>query len=271
MTRFPPAKLTETTATKTALITGASGGIGLELARCFAADNYDLVLVARDEEKLNRAAQTLEQEYSVAIISLAFDLSNPDSPREIFAILQEKQIEISSLVNNAGFGDYGFFADCALEKQEKIIAVNIAALTQLTRLFLPGMIARKNGKILNLASTAAFFPGPLMSVYFASKAYVLSFSQALSNELQGSGVICTCLCPGPTKTEFQNRAAMRESKLMSGAMMDAKTAAQIGYDGLIKGRNLVVAGRWNQILIQAQRIFSQKQLAKIIRRAQDSS
>ncbi len=255
---------------QTALITGASGGIGLELARCFAADNYDLFLVARDIEKLNRAAQMLEAEYSVNVTSLAFDLSQPQSSQEIFAILQQKKIEISALVNNAGFGDYGFFADCELKKQEQMIAVNIAALTQLTRLFLPAMIARKNGKILNVASTAAFFPGPLMSVYFASKAYVFSFSQALSNELQNSGVHCSCLCPGPTQTDFQNRAAMQESKIMQGSTMDAKTVAQIGYDGLMKNRNLIIVGRWNRILIQAQRIFSQKQLAKIIRRAQDS-
>lgn len=253
---------------KTVLITGASGGIGLELARCFAADHYDLVLTSRDEEKLRLAAQMLEQEYSASVTTLAFDLSQPGSASQLFAELQQKQIEISALVNNAGFGDYGFFADCELEKQEQMIAVNIAALTQLTRLFLPAMIGRKSGHILNLASTAAFFPGPLMSVYFASKAYVLSFSQALSNELQNSGVTCSCLCPGPTQTDFQNRAAMRQSRLMQGAMMDAKTVAQIGYDGLNKGRNLIVAGRWNRILIQAQRIFSQKQLAKIIRGAQ---
>lgn len=259
---------TSKSARKTALITGASSGIGLELARLFAEDHYDLVLIARDKAKLKAAAQTLQQEYSVSVVSLAFDLSQANSASAIFEEMQIRQIEISALVNNAGFGDYGFFADCELEKQQQMIAVNITALTQLTRLFLPSMLARKNGQILNLASTAAFFPGPLMSVYFASKAYVLSFSQALSNELQNSGVTCSCLCPGPTQTNFQNRAAMRESKIMQGATMDAKTVARIGYEGLTKGRNLIVAGNWNRILIQAQRIFSQKQLAKIIRRAQ---
>ena len=254
---------------KTALITGASSGIGLELARCFAADGYELVLVARNNEKLNLIARELEQEYSAAVTTLTFDLSLPTSPKEIFDALQQKQIEISVLVNNAGFGDYGFFHECEPETQQQIIAVNITALTQLTRLFLPAMIARKNGKILNVASTASFFPGPLMSVYYASKAYVLSFSQALSNELENSGVSCTCLCPGPTKTDFQNRAAMHQSKLMSGAMMDAKVVAQIGYDSLINNRSLVVPGRWNQLLLHTTRLLPERIKARLIRRAQD--
>lgn len=256
---------------QTALITGASTGIGLELARCFAADGWDLVLVARDEAKLKSVADELAREYSVTTTVLATDLSRAESPQKIFDEIKNQNLQITCLVNNAGFGDYGFFAECDLEKQEEIIAVNIAALTKLTRLFLPSMIENKNGKILNVASTAGFFPGPLMSVYYATKAYVVSFSQALSNELQNSGVTCTCLCPGPTKSDFQSRAAMHKSRLMEGEMMSAQLVAQSGYRACVQGKTLCVPGAWNRILINAPRFLPRGIFAQLIRRAQEMS
>ena len=254
-----------------ALITGASSGIGLELARCFAADGWNIVLIARSEVNLRSIAKELKQEYSVAVTSIPADLSQADAPQKIFITLHNQNLEISALVNNAGFGDYGFFHESDWEKQEQMLAVNIRALTQLTLSLLPAMMERKDGKILNVASTAGFFPGPLMAVYYATKAYVISFSHALSNELEGSGVICTCLCPGPTETGFQGRAQMQKSRLMHSTMMDAKTVAQLGYKGLIKGQTLVVPGSWNKLVVWAPRVFSLKHCAAIVRKSQAQS
>ena len=250
------------------LITGASGGIGLELARCFARGRYELVLLARREDELNKVRDELQNRYKIDAQVLAADLSDAKSPKHIAQVLADTPIDI--LVNNAGFGDFGPFAQCDEEKMLGELAVNITSLTHLTRLFLPPMLERKRGRILNVASTASFLPGPLMSVYYASKAYVLSFSEAITNELVDSGVTVTCLCPGPTTTDFQERAEMKSSKLMDATMMDAATVARAGYRACVRGQAVVIPGHMNAIATFATRFMSRELKAKVVRRAQDS-
>ena len=193
----------------TALVTGASSGIGLELATLLAKDRHDLVLVARGRERLDGVARGLTEEFGVAATVLPADLTDPSAPIDIALALAERKLAIDILVNNAGFGVYGFFAQTPLEKELAMIQVNITALTHLTKLLLPGMLERRRGRILNVASTAAFQPGPLMAVYYATKAYVLSFSEALANETAGTGVTVTALCPVRPSPSSRNRPGSR--------------------------------------------------------------
>jgi short-subunit dehydrogenase len=188
---------------QTALITGASAGIGRELAKLFAKDGYSLVLVARTASRLNLFADELQRQFSISARTFALDLVAASAPQSLFDQLTRENIAIDVLVNNAGYGKLGAFAEVAAEESLGQIQLNITALTHLTKLFLGPMLQRKSGKILNVASTAGFQPGPLMAVYYATKAYVISFSEALANELNRSGVTVTCLCPGATDTEFQ--------------------------------------------------------------------
>jgi short-subunit dehydrogenase len=249
-----------------ALITGASGGIGLELANCFAHGHYDLILVARREDKLRAIQSTLSARCGVDVKVLCADLSEADAPQKIFDECRNMSVEI--VVNNAGFGDYGPFADSDLTKNLELLQVNIVALTTLTRLFLPAMQMRCSGKILNVASTASFLPGPLMATYYASKAYVLSFSEALSNELAGSGIGVTCLCPGATKSDFQQNADMGQSKLTDAAMMDAATVARAGYRALMRGQSLMIPGANNVLVANVPRILPRKWTAMFVRSVQ---
>ena len=193
----------------TAVVTGASSGIGLEIARLLAADGYDLLLVASAEKKLLEVATRFSHEFGKTVAALAVDLARPDGARSLLDEIERRGLAVEVLVNNAGFGVYGPFAGADLAHTLEMIQVNVASLTELTRGVLPGMTARQSGRILNVASTAAFQPGPLMAVYYATKAYVLSFSEALANELSGTGVTVTALCPGPTRTAFQERAGLR--------------------------------------------------------------
>src|SRR5215207_6130989 len=179
----------------TALVTGASGGIGEELARLFAADGHDLVLLARSRDKLARLSEELAGKHGVGARVVAADLARPEAPREIFEELKGAGVTVDALVNNAGFGSYGLFAETDAKSELDLLQVNVVALTHLSKLFLPGMIARRRGYLMQVASTAAFQPGPLMAVYYASKAYVLSFSEALANECAGTGVVVSALCP----------------------------------------------------------------------------
>jgi hypothetical protein len=252
---------------KTALITGASGGIGFELARLLARYSYDLVLVARNEAKLQEIAAELREKHGAEVTVLAKDLARPGTPGEIYDALSQHRIDV--LINNAGFGTYGAFSESDAQKELDLLQVNVVALTHLTKLFLPPMLARRDGKILNVASTAAFQPGPLMAVYYASKAYVLSLSEALFNECEGSGVTVTALCPGPTQSGFQERAAMTESKLVQGALMDSATVAAQGYAALQQGRRRVVTGRQNQAWALAAKLLPTAITLKLVRRAQE--
>ena len=249
-----------------ALITGASGGIGLEIAKLFAAGGNNVVLVARTREKLDRLARELESQYPIQATVIGADLAQSSAPDEIYRITQQAGIDIEFLVNNAGFGIRQSFGKTDLKNILEMIQVNMAALTHLTKLFLPAMVARGRGKILNVASTAAFQPGPWMAVYYATKAYVLSLSEALHYELRGTGVSLTVLCPGPTPTGFQKRAGSDDATMMKSKMMtkmDAKHVAEKGYAGLLKNKRVIVPGFVNQLLAAGSNIGPRSLATKI--------
>ncbi|MFZ6026717.1 MAG: SDR family NAD(P)-dependent oxidoreductase [Chloroflexota bacterium] len=252
--------------TKTALITGASSGIGLELSKLFAADGYNLVLVARSTAKLEQLAKQIRQKHPVQITVLPKDLSEPQAPGEIFETIQGKGIHVDILVNNAGFGVQGDFSRADLDESLQMIQLNVASLTALTRLFLPAMLERKAGRILNVGSTGSFSPVPSMAVYGATKAYVLSFSEALAEELRGSGVSVTAFCPGMTITGFQERAAIKESGLLVrfGAMR-AVDAARSGYKAMQGGKVVALPGPFNRLLALSIR-FSPRGLTRRLSR-----
>jgi short-subunit dehydrogenase len=253
----------------TALITGASSGIGYELAKLFARDSYNLVLVARSTDKLAQLAAELEKAYKIRATVVTADLALADGPEQVFAATQKAGIDVDVLVNNAGFGQFGFYVETDPQKELQQIQLNIASLTHLTKLYVRPMVERRRGRILNVASTAAFQPGPLMAVYYATKAYVLSFSEALSNELQGTGITITCLCPGPTTTEFHKRASMDLSNIMQAPFMDAKTVAEIGYRAMLKGKPTVIAGKMNWLVAQSTRFAPRAWAAAVARRIQE--
>lgn len=256
---------------QTVLITGASSGIGYELAKVFAREGYNLVLVARSELRLVNSAIALQQQFGISAIPLAKDLSQPDAAVELYSQIRQASITVDILVNNAGFGAFGPFTETNWDEESKMIQVNASLLTHLSKLFAADMVRRKSGKILNVASTAAFQPGPLMAVYYATKAYVLSFSEALSSELRGTGVTVSCLCPGPTQTEFHERAEITPSKVVSSnLMMDVETVARIAYRGLMRNKRLIIPGMKNKMLVQALRFLPRKTVTGIIRKIQEA-
>lgn len=230
---------------ETVLITGASSGIGLEMARCAAAEGSNLILVARREERLRNLAAELAEQHGVTARVMVRDLEDPDSPRAIVDELDGMQVEV--LVNNAGFGARGPFAETRLVDQIAMLRVNVEALTHLTRLMLPAMLERGRGGVINVASTAGFQPGPYMSVYYASKAYVLSLSEALAEETKGTGVTVTCLAPGPTRTEFQQRAGAKRAWVSQLNPGTAEDVARIGWNGFRSGKVIVIPGTTNRI------------------------
>jgi uncharacterized protein len=254
---------------KTALITGASDGIGLELARIHASKGDNLVLVARSCDKLDAVKRELEGGFNIEVNIIVKDLSVKDAAKEVYDEVKNKNIVVDYLVNNAGFGDFGMFAESDWNKQEKMISLNITALAHLTRLFLPGMIERREGKILNLASTASFQPGPRMSVYFASKAFVLSFSEAINNEVKDKGISVTALCPGSTESNF-HAVAMNDPNLVEERKMpSAKEVAEIGYRAMMKGKPVVIPGFKNAFLAFAVRFFPRQFITKMARKIQE--
>ena len=256
---------------QTALITGASSGIGYELTKQFAQNGYNLVLIARNEAKLNQLAADLEKTYHISVKVLPKDLSKAAAPDEIYEQLQAESIHVDVLVNNAGFATYGLFTEGDLNAELQMMQLNMVTLTHLSKLFLQGMLKRKTGKIMNVASTASFQPGPLMAVYYATKAYVLSFSEALANEVKDQGITVTALCPGPTESGFQQRAAMEESKLVNGQkIMDAITVAQVGYQGLMDGKTVVIPGLKNKVLAMTPRFVPRNMVTQIVRNVQAS-
>ncbi len=254
---------------KTALITGASGGIGEALARTLAQHGYDLILVARTMGKLEALGAELSAKNGIQTTSISSDLSAFDASEKLIAELETRNLNVDVLVNNAGFGEYGEFATGDPIKQQQMISLNILTLTMLTRHLLPKMLERKFGRVMNVASTAAFMPGPLMSVYYASKAYVLSFSEALGEELLGTGVTVTALCPGPTESDFQARAAMQDSKLVQGkTLMTSREVAEQGVAALERGQRVVIPGIMNQIQAQAARFLPRAIVPGIIKNIQ---
>lgn len=251
----------------TAIVTGASTGLGREFAHLCAESGYDVVLIARSQKLLDELAAEIRQSSGRGARVLVADLSQPQAPRQILESMAAENETAEVLINNAGFGLLGPFAELDEAEQMGMIQVNIGALTDLTRLILPGMLARRKGKILNIASTAAFQPGPLMAVYFATKAYVVSFSGALHNELQGSGVTVTALCPGATKTDFDKRAGMGKTKLFAKAkLMEARTVAEIGMRGMNRGKALVVAGTLNGLMVSGTRLIPRQFAAGMARK-----
>jgi len=239
---------------KTALVTGASAGLGAQYARLFARDGHALVLVARRKDRLDDLAVELREQYNVTVYVLPADLAAPEAPARLYAELAQRSIEVDFLVNNAGFGANGAFATLDLMPQLEMIQVNVVALTQLTRLLLPAMLTRGSGRILNIGSTAGFQPGPYMAVYYATKAFVNSFSEALAQEVRDSGVTVTLSCPGPTATEFSQVAGNEKTKLFQSVVMDAETVAREGYAAMLGGKVMAVHGLKNKAMLQALRI-----------------
>ena len=251
-----------------ALITGASSGIGLDLARLMAP-NFDLIITARNQEELEKLAHELEAQHGNEVHVIPADLARPLAPSELFTEIERRGLVVDVLVNNAGFGGYGDFAQSDLQRDLEMIQVNIASLTSLTKLAVRGMVQRRRGRIMNVASTAGFQPGPLMSVYYATKAYVIMFSEGIANELKGSGVSVTCLCPGPTATQFADRANMEKSRLFKLGAMSSVDVARAGYKGMMAGKTLVIPGMMNKGLAFSVRFSPRKMVTAISRNLQE--
>jgi short-subunit dehydrogenase len=256
----------------TALITGASNGIGLELAKVHASKGGDLVLVARNKAKLDELKTTLENEYKVNVYTIGKDLSATNAANEVYDETTRQHIQIDYLINNAGFGEFGLFTDTDWNKELQMINLNITTLTAFTKLYLQDMVKRRSGKIMNVASTAAFQSGPTMAVYYATKAYVLSFSEAVNNEVSDKGVTITTLCPGATESGFQAAAAMEESRLVKGRKLpSSKEVAQYGYAAMMKGKTVAIHGLMNWILANSVRFTPRSIVVKITRKIQDKA
>lgn len=256
----------------TALITGASSGIGMELAGEFAKHKHNLVLVARSAGKLQELAQQLSAEYGITVKVITADLSSMEEVQKVYDTCSMEGITVDYLVNNAGFGDFGFFHESDRSKTAQMIDLNIKSLTMLCHLFLPAMVQRKNGRVMNVASTAAFQPGPTMAVYYATKAYVLHFSEAINNELSKTGVTVTALCPGATESGFQAVAAMEDSKLVKGKKLPTSAeVAKYGYKAMMKGKAVAVHGTMNYLMSLAPRFFPRSLTVKVARMVQDKA
>lgn len=254
----------------TALITGASNGIGLELAYEHANNGGNLILVARNSKKLEEIKLNIETKFNVKVNIISKDLSVKNAALEVYNEVKNLNLQVDYLINNAGFGDFGMFVSTNWNKEEEMINLNITALTQFSKLFIKDMVARKNGKILNLASTAAFQPGPTMAVYFATKAYVLSFSEAVANEVKEFGVTVTALCPGPTESGFQTAASMDNAKLFKDKKLpSSREVAIYGYNAMLKGKTVAIHGTLNYILANAIRLLPRNLVTKITRSVQE--
>jgi short-subunit dehydrogenase len=247
-----------------ALITGASSGIGAELARLCAGDGYSVILVARRADRLAELAENLVREFGVPARAIALDLAEATACEALHDQTRGDKVEI--LINNAGFGLRGPYAETDWEAESRMVQVNMTALAHLTKLFARDMLRRGSGRILNVGSTAAFVPGPFMAMYYASKAFVVSFSLSIANELQGSGVSVTVLCPGPTRTEFDTAAGLGDSNLFKGPIMSAAAVAREGYAAMMAGKPEVIAGARNRWMILMTRLAPRTMLARFTRR-----
>lgn len=250
---------------KTALITGASGGLGLSFVNLFALDGYDIVLVARNEKKLEEIKAEIEKKYNIKATVVAKDLTKESEVEEVYKATKEAGITVDVLVNNAGFGDFGVFHESDVSKQIKMINLNCTSLMQLCHLYLPDMVKQGSGNILNVDSIAAFQAGPLMSVYYATKAFVLSFSQALSRELKGTGVKVTALCPGPIRTNFDSAADLGESGLFKNLKVwDPEVVARFGYKNMKKGKRFCVCGFLNKLIVFSNRLVPRSLVTNMV-------
>lgn len=254
-----------------ALVTGASVGIGRELAREFAAHSHDVILVARDRDALEALAGTLEGRHGIKATVFVFDLADAGSPQRLYDAVVAEGLEVDVLVNNAGFGLGGAFADTDIERELDMIQVNIASLVQLTKLFMQPMLKRRQGRILNVGSTAGFQPGPYMSVYFATKAFILSFSQALDEELRNTGITVTCLCPGATATEFAKRAGITQTRLFSlTGVDDPADVARYGFAATMRGERIAIPGLKHKMMVQAERAIPRSIVTRLSRMVQEN-
>lgn len=256
--------------TKTALVTGAASGLGYELATLLAKDAYKLILVDIDAESLTKVKLELEQKFTVEVVTLVKDLGIKNVAEDIMHDINDAPIDV--LINNAGFGLFGSFIETDWERESEMLHVHILTTTHLTKLVLEGMIKRGAGKILNVSSLAAFQPGPLMAIYYASKGYMLSFSEAIANELKGTGVTVTALCPGPTKTAFQKTVSedCSENKITFN-MASAEAVAAYGYRAMLKGKSYAIPGRFNKFLAIIPRLVTRSAAAAIVRKIQEKN
>jgi uncharacterized protein len=252
-----------------ALITGASGGIGRQLAYHFAEDGYSLVLVARSKENLEELKKELENNYSISVLISIKDLSKQEEALKLYDEIKQQRITVQFLVNNAGFGLYGTFIETSWAEEADMIDLNIKTLTYLTKLFLPEMVERNEGRILNIASVASFLPGPLMAVYYATKAYVLSFTEALENELKDTNITISALCPGPTKTGFSDRANLSSSKLFESGALHVEDVAKVGYEQFMRGKTIIIPGAKFKVATMLPRFFPRKLITKVVRSMQE--
>lgn len=256
----------------TALITGASNGIGLELAKVHASKGGDLVLVARNKSKLDELKTDLEKQFKVSVYTIGKDLSATNAAQEIYDETNKQNIQVDYLINNAGFGDFGMFVETDWNKELQMINLNITTLTHFTKLYLQDMVKRRSGKIMNVASIAAFQSGPTMAVYCATKAYVLSFTEAVSNEVSDKGITITALCPGATETGFQAAGGMEESELFKGKKLPtAKEVAEYGYTSMIKGKTVAIHGIMNYIMSNSIRFIPRAMVLKVSRKLLDKA
>ena len=252
------------------LITGASGGIGLELARLCAKNKQNLIVVARSEKTLIQLANDLTEKFSVEVLPIVKDLSNPNAPNDLFQEITQKKIAVDILINNAGFGDHGYFPRAPINKINEMIQLNVTNLTLLTHLFIQDMLKNKKGKILNVASVASFQPGPFMAVYYATKSFVLSFSEALAEEVENSNITVTALCPGPTISGFQDAANMKNIALMDSMKWpSSKEVAEYGFRAMMKGQRVAIHGLANQFAVQLIKFIPRSWVVKIVRRLQE--
>lgn len=255
----------------TALVTGASSGIGLELVKILARNGHDVVLTARSSDALEALAGLVEGKYGVKATVFPLDLTRPGAPRVLFESIRDHKIDIDILVNNAGFGIGGAFAETDLNRETEMIDLNISALTQLTKLFMQPMLTRRSGRIMNVASTAGFQPGPLMAVYYASKAYVISFSEALAEELRESGVTVTTFCPGPTATNFARVAGLANSRLFRmGGVAPADETAEFAYGAMMSGKRVAVPGIRNKLIAQGNRFVPRALATRLAKMVQEN-
>jgi short-subunit dehydrogenase len=255
---------------QTALVTGASAGIGVDLAECFAADGYDVIVTARTESALREVADRISKTHGVKVTPVAGDLGAIGGGAKVAAEIAQRGLSVDVLVNNAGFGHAGGFAAEPMEPQLGMIDLNDRALVELTHIYWKGMLAKKRGGVLNVASTAAFQPGPLMAVYYASKAFVLSFSEALWEEARDTGVHVSCLCPGPTASKFRERAGTGRTRLgKTSKVMASMPVARMGYDAFQKNRRVIVTGFRNKVMVRAAGMLPRSQTLKVVRSLQE--
>jgi len=252
----------------TALVTGASGGIGYALSRFLAEKGFNLILVARSVSKLDELSSDLRRLFDISVLVVPGDLAMFGAAEKVYQSVTAEGITVDLLVNNAGIGTFGPFSETEINEELAMIQVNVTSLAHLTKLFLPSMVKRRAGRILNVASTAAFQPGPLMANYYATKSYVVSLSAALAEEVRNTGVTVSVLCPGPTHTEFHKRARMEDSGLMKLSFMSSEEVARIGYEGVMNGKRIIVPGMLNKLGVAASKFAPLTFSASVVRKIQ---